>query len=93
MQDGLVDGNLTISNNSEKPTFLPTLPHSAGRMQQQPSNPLVLHPPTTHTPFTASLPKTMVAVGVFETKLEDNGSGGGNTLQNDGHFELGTRPH
>ena len=40
-----MDGNLTISANTKKPTVLAMVPHSVGRMQQQPDNqPQLTHP-------------------------------------------------
>ena len=77
VQDGLVHGNIIIPANTEKPTFLSTLPHSVGRVHEQPCNPLLLRPPTTHAPFTTKLPLEVVVVSVYETKLEVNGGGGG----------------
>ena len=56
VQNWLVQGNITIPANTKETTFLSTLAHGAGQMQEQPYNPPLWRPPTTHAPFTAKLP-------------------------------------
>ena len=65
-----MDGSISIPINSEKPTSFPDLLYIAGRLQEQPSSPLPLCPPTAHPLFTTKLPPKVVVVGISEIELE-----------------------
>ena len=89
VQDGLLDSDVSIPINSKEPAHFANLVYSPGRMQEQPNDPFPLCPPTRLThPFAAKLPRRVVVVGIYETKLRVHGGGGLNAVESDGHSEL-----
>ena len=79
--------NLTIPITTEELVFFSKLPHSAGKMQGQPSDPLrVVSTWNSRTLYNRTPPK-VVLISVYEEKLEVNG-GGLNTLKSDWNFEF-----
>ena len=87
MQDGLVHSTITVPANTKNRHFVHTAAQcgaGAGTTLQPPSV-ASTHP---HTPFTTKPPPKVVVVSVYETKLEVNGAGDGNTLKSDGHLKF-----